>query len=108
MSKMREMNPSKKRYFEYLEKQGKFPREASDDEPGYAHGGYVEDDEPESFDYEMGHAHDYDSSGEPHTDDKFEDEQPMEYMNKGGRAYRMSRGGRVPPSGFARALMKSR
>lgn len=98
---------AQQRYFQYLESKGKMPKKSVpglDEEMGhYAHGGEV----PESYDEEMGEAEEYDSSGEPHTEDKFEDEQPMEYMSRGGRVKRMSRGGMVSHPSFAKALRKA-
>lgn len=109
---------AQQRLFHYLESKGKMPKKtvqeydhASDFEHlpeeadhGYAHGGMVE----ESYDEEMGEAHDFDSSGEPHTDDEYEDEHPMEYMAHGGRVKKMAKGGMVaaPHPMFAKALRK--
>jgi hypothetical protein len=112
---------SQQKYFHYLESKGKLPKktvkefdESTDynDLPeharDYAYGGEVQDsDDPRSFDYDTGHAHDYDSSGEPHTEFEFEDEQPMEFMNRGGMIKRMASGGVVKRNpGFAKALRK--
>lgn len=116
------MNAARKRYFEYLEKNGKMPKD---------------DEDHVSYDQEMGNAHEYDSSGEPHTEFNFEDEEPMEFngfgevenydnesegsnyryepkeeqnpqvmMNKGGMVKKMSQGGMVNKSNFAKALRK--
>lgn len=49
--------------------------------PAYAMGGEVEGDTEDEM---WGSYHPHDSSGEPHTDDDFEEEQPMEYMAHGG------------------------
>lgn len=108
---------AQQRYFHYLESKGKMPKstvdefdEATDFEHlpakkhNYAYGGMV--DEPINYDEEMGEAHEYDSAGEPHTEDKFEDEQPMEFMSQGGMVKKMSRGGMVNRSNFAKALRK--
>lgn len=92
---MKQVSRNQKRYVEFLQKQGKMPV-------------HSEDEIPENFDEEMGEAHEYDSSGEPHTEDKFEDEQPMEFMGYGGRVKRMARGGMVPHPKFAQALRKQR
>lgn len=71
--------------------------------PHFAHGGMV------NYDYEMGNASEFDSSGEPHTEDDLEDEHPMEYMAKGGRAKKMARGGMsMPHPQFLKALTKAR
>lgn len=117
-------NKAQSRYFQYLESKGKLPQMADKDSyhdsefedmeepmPGYYDGGRVdeyEDGMEDNLDYEMGHATSYDSAGEPHTEDKFEDEQPMEFMSRGGMVKkRMSRGGKVPSPGFAKALKKA-
>lgn len=105
---------AQQRYFHYLESKGKMPKktvnefdEATDFEhlpekkTGYAYGGEVE-----NYDEEMGEASEYDSAGEPHTEDKLEDEEPMEFMSHGGMAKKMSRGGMVHNSNFAKALRK--
>lgn len=115
---------AQQRYFHYLESKGKMPKktvdefdEATDfkhlpeevehDAHGgmahYAYGGEV----PENYDVEMGEAHEYDSSGEPHTEYKFEDEQPMEFMSRGGKVRRMSKGGMIHSRNFAKALRKA-
>lgn len=106
---------AQQRYFHYLENEGKMPKkmarefdDASDfshmpEESRMAHGGMV----PENYDVEMGEADEYDSSGEPHTEDKMEDEQPMEYMSMGGRVKRMAKGGMVPHPSFVKALRKA-
>jgi hypothetical protein len=86
---------------------------------GYAAGGMVDDEAytPDNYDYQMGHASEYDSAGEPHTEDDLEDEHPMEYMAAGGvvppahgmhvrGGKKMSKGGMA--RGFAKALMKHR
>lgn len=62
----------------------------------FAHGGMVNPDE------EQGEMDEFDSSGEPHTEDDMEDEHPMEFMSRGGRVRKMASGG------FARALRKAR
>jgi hypothetical protein len=100
------------RYFDYLESKGKLPKKPVDDHEyedsspeGYAYGGMVEDKE-ENYDYEMGHEEEYDSSGEPHTEDEPEDKHPMEYMAYGGKVKRMNRGGMASRPAFAQALRK--
>lgn len=119
-------NQAQERYFQYLESKGKIPKKkmpGDDMEPmheGYAMGGRVDlsddydggeyDDDFElpdnNFDYEVGHATDYDSSGEPHTEDESEADHPMEYMSRGGvvRKKKMNKGGLVARSNFAKAL----
>lgn len=66
-----------------------------------AYGGEVE-----SPDEEQGEMDEFDSSGEPHTGDMMEDEQPMEYMARGGRIKRMAKGGMIHSPRFAKALRK--
>lgn len=101
----------RKKYFDYLESKGKMPK-ASAQDPGdsdefehFSHGGMVED-ESDNYDYEMGHQSEYNSSGDPHTEDKLEDEHPMEYMSNGGKVRRMAKGGLARPSGFIQAIRK--
>jgi hypothetical protein len=107
------------RYFSYLESQGKMPKKM-DREFGesneyeempeqYAYGGMVEEEEEDlPYDYVMGHSRTPVSSGEPNTEFDFEDDHPMEYMNKGGMIKRMSKGGMVPRHpGFVKALRKA-
>lgn len=72
--------------------------------PGYAEGGFVEED---NFDYDLGHSRTPVSSGEPRTEFEFEDDHPMEFMNKGGRVKNMGNGGAVRDPGFVKALRKS-
>lgn len=81
------------------------PRRMREEMPGYAAGGFVEPEE--NYDWEMGHASEYDSSGEPHTEDDVESDHPMEFMAKGGRVKKMARGGMINRSNFAKALRKS-
>lgn len=111
---MKGMNKAKMRYMAFLEKQGKMPKKEEMDIPSYAFGGMIDEeaDEEDNFDWIMGHAHDFDSSGEPHTANKFEDEQPMEFMSHGGKVIgkKMFKGGKISqkmkgPS-FALALKK--
>lgn len=127
-------NRAQQKYFEYLESKGKMPKykyeggmahmQHGEEElphheemmPKYAYGGMVNHPEDEHSysmpsprenpDYEQGHMDEFDSAGEPHTEDKKEDEQPMEYMSHGGRVKRMAKGGMVHNSKFARALRK--
>lgn len=72
-------------------------------EHAYAVDGMVPEN---NYDYQMGHAMEYDSSGEPHTEDDLEDDHPMEYMSHGGRVKKMARGGMVPHPMFAKAIRK--
>lgn len=123
---------AQQRYFHYLESKGKMPKKTVDEFDNvtdfdhlpehvkkYYRGGFVKDDEPphesemtgvdhsmppgESFDYDMGHASDFDSSGEPHTEFDDEADHPMEFMSKGGKVPRrtMNRGA------FVKALKRS-
>lgn len=102
---MKQSNSARIRYFDYLEKKGKMPKPPQEDE---MHGVDDESIKPEDdFDYEMGHASDYDSSGEPHTDHDLEDERPMEFMSRGGMVKRMYKGGHVPNPRFAKALRRT-
>lgn len=110
---------AQQRYFHYLESKGKLPKKTVqeyddstdfEDLPerveGYSEGGMIE---PENnYDWDMGHATSYDSSGEPHTEDELESEHPMEYMNKGGRAKKMNRGGVARDPEFVKALRRAR
>jgi hypothetical protein len=105
---------AKQKYFEYLESKGKLPKmrdqefdDATEKASGYSFGGEVED-EDDNFDYDMGHAEEFDSSGEPHTEDELEDRHPMEFMSRGGMVKKMSRGGRAHNSSFAKALSRYR
>lgn len=72
--------------------------------PHFADGGMV----GMNYDYDMGHATEYDSSGEPHTEFETEDEHPMEYMSQGGRAKKMAKGGMVARSKFVKALVRGK
>jgi len=67
-----------------------------------AHGGMV------NYDYEMGNADEYDSSGEPHTEFELEDEHPMEYYAMGGKVKKMAKGGMAKKSQFVAALRKAK
>jgi len=83
---------AQRKYFHYLEEKGKMPKKVVDefdmaskgkDLPEHMYeGGMPMDDE----DHEMGEYnwHRYNSTGEPHTNDKFDDEQDMEFMFGGG------------------------
>lgn len=71
----------------------------------YAHGGIVPED---NYDYQMGNATSYDSTGEPHTEFEHEDEHPMEYMHKDGMMKKMARGGMMRSPDFVKALRKAR
>lgn len=78
---------AKKRYFDYLEKNGKLPKMG---EEGGPLPGETE------LDDEMGLAHDPDSSGDPEPEE-YEKEHITQYMNKGGKVHN---------SDFAKALRK--
>ena len=80
----------------YGESRG-FPDQEDEETPHFADGGIVPD---ENFDYSEGHASEYDSSGEPGTEDYQEDEQPMSFMARGGRVKKMASGGKMPSPHF--------
>lgn len=110
---------AQQRYFHYLESKGKLPKKTVkdynestefDDLPesvdGYSQGGMIEP--KNDYDWDMGHASEYDSSGEPHTEDELESEHPMEYMNRGGSVKKMNRGGAIKNPEFIKALRRAR
>lgn len=71
---------AQRKYYDWMEKQGKLPKEDMP-EHAMAYGGMVQNDSEED---EIMHEHEHDSSGEPHTNDLYEDEQDMEFMSDGG------------------------
>lgn len=84
---------AQQKYFHYLESKGKMPKKVVDEfddatkdyddlPENMFEGGMAVDDQ----DHEMGpyNWHRRNSSGEPHTNDKFDDEQDMEFMFEGG------------------------
>lgn len=89
--------------YAYIQQGVKEAPEYEEEMPHFARGGIV----PENYDRMMGDATEFDSTGEPHTEDKLEDEDPMEFMARGGRVKRMAKGGMVR-SKFANALRKMR
>lgn len=108
---------AQQKYFHYLESEGKMPKKTVkefDESTDYdqlpehvkmAEGGMITPED--NFDWDEGHAYEYDSSGEPHTEHELESEHPMEFMHKGGRIKRMAHGGMVSRSNFAKALRKA-
>ena len=108
---------AQQRFFHYMQSKGKMPKKTVneydqstdfEDLPekveGYAMGGMIEDD----FDYEKEHEEEFDSSGEPHTNDDLEDRHPMEYMNRGGKVRGYASGGMVSNPVFVKAIKRQR
>ncbi len=98
---MRQMKPSRNRYFDYLEKQGKLPKR-EDEEMAFAEGGEV----PELFGISDSHHEEFDPSDEPSSEDEIDYGLPVVELNS-RKSKRMAMGGRVPNSSFARALRKA-
>lgn len=91
----------------YLEGRGKLPKsEAPENDDGaepFAYGGMVE----EPIDAPDDKVEEYETSGEPHTDEPLEAPKPIGLLAQGGRVKKMAAGGKVPHPMFARAIRKS-
>ena len=87
--------------------EGGFGDDSSGDAMHFADGGQV----PEyNFDEQEGDASEYDSTGEPGTEHDQEDEQPMEFMARGGRVKKMAFGGKakMPSPNFVKQMRMAR